>query len=438
MKALFSMKHRRSAVLYEEAQRVMPGGVNSPVRAFAAVGGTPRFAARGEGSRFFDVDGNEYIDYVMSWGPLILGHAHPPVIAAIERASHSGTSFGAPTESETALAELIATAMPSIELVRLTSSGTEASMSALRLARAFTGRAKIVKCAGCYHGHADSLLVEAGSGALTFGVPGSAGVPASYASETIVVPYNNAAALRKVFDDAGGDVACFIVEPVAGNMGVVEPQRRYLESAREITAHYKALLIFDEVITGFRVAYGGAQAKYGVNADLTCLGKIIGGGLPVGAFGGRRDIMERVAPAGDVYQAGTLSGNPLAVAAGLAQLGELSLPGVYERLERNGAALQSGLERVFRTAGHHASIARVGSMWTAFFTRERVTDLASARTSNTAAYAKFFHGMLERGVYLPPSQFETCFLSTAHSPADIEKTLVAAEDYLGTDGARSA
>jgi glutamate-1-semialdehyde 2,1-aminomutase len=423
------MNLKRSQALYEAASRVIPGGVNSPVRAFRSVGGTPLFVARGEGSRIFDADGHEFIDYVGSWGPLIFGHAFPPVITAIERAARMGTSFGASTASEVELAELIVEAVPSIEQVRFVNSGTEACMSALRLARAFTRRDKIIKCAGNYHGHADSLLVSAGSGALTLGVPDSPGVPVATAADTIVVPYNHPTALEKAFE-LHEDIAALIVEPVAGNMGVVAPLPGFLGAARDLTARNGALLIFDEVMTGFRVGYGGAQARFDILPDLTCLGKVIGGGLPVGAFGGRAEIMQHLAPAGDVYQAGTLSGNPLAMSAGIAQLRALKGSDVYERLESSGAALEAGLSRTLAETGAAARIARVGSMWTLFFTRDPVVDLDSAKLADTAAYARFFHAMLERGIYLPPSQFEAAFISLAHSKADVEQTIAAARESL--------
>lgn len=424
------MNIKRSQDLYEEAMRVIPGGVDSPVRAFKAVGGTPLFIARGEGPLIFDVDGHEYVDYVGSWGPLIFGHAYPPVIAAIERAARMGTSFGASTALEVELAELIVEAMPSIELVRFVNSGTEACMSALRLARAFTKRDKIVKCAGCYHGHADGLLVAAGSGALTLGVPDSPGVSAAQAADTIVVPYNDVAALEKVFAQRSDSIAAVILEPIVGNMGVVRPKAGYLEAVRRLTKEYGALFIMDEVMTGFRVAYGGAQALHDVRPDVTCLGKIIGGGLPVGAFGGRADIMRHLAPEGDVYQAGTLSGNPLAMAAGIAQLRALKESEAYERLEAAGKALETGLHEVLSRVGAPAHVARAGSMFTMFFTKDAVTDLASAKRCDTKAFGRFFHAMIERGIYLPPSQFEAGFVSLAHGKAEIERTINAVRESL--------
>jgi len=420
---------KRSQALYESASRVIPGGVNSPARAFRAVGGTPLFISRGEGSRVFDADGHEFIDYVGSWGPLIFGHAFPPVVAAIERAARMGTSFGASTALEVELAELVVDAVPSIEQVRFVNSGTEACMSAVRVARAFTRRDKIVKCAGNYHGHADDMLVAAGSGALTLGVPDSPGVPAAHAADTIVIPYNHPTALERAFDEHD-DIAALILEPVAGNMGVVAPLPGFLGAARDLTARHGSLLIFDEVMTGFRVAYGGAQKLYDIQPDITCLGKVIGGGLPVGAFGGRADIMQQLAPNGDVYQAGTLSGNPLAMAAGIAQVRALKGSDVFDRLESNGAAFEAGLSRSLAESGVPARIARVGSMWTIFFARDPVVDLDSAKLSDAAAYARFFHAMLERGIYLPPSQFEAAFISLAHSKADIEQTVAAARESL--------
>jgi glutamate-1-semialdehyde 2,1-aminomutase len=410
-----------SSKLLAAASRIIPGGVNSPVRAFRGVGGEPFFVARGEGARLWDVDGKSYIDFVGSWGPLILGHAAAPVVEAIIDAARRGTSYGAPTGAEVDLAETITTAYPSMEMMRVVSSGTEAAMSAIRVARGATGRDVIVKFDGGYHGHADSLLVRAGSGGATFSIPDSAGVPAALAELTATVPYNDLDAVRAVFAERGDRIAAVIVEPVAGNMGVVPPAPGFLQGLREVTRAHGALLIFDEVITGFRVAYGGAQELYGIRPDLTCLGKIIGGGLPVGAYGGRRDLMERVAPLGPIYQAGTLSGNPLAMAAGLATVRALRDPAVYPRLERLGAEVERGLVRGSEKAGVPLTVNRVGSMLTAFFTAQRVTDYASAKTADTKRYARYFHAMLERGVYLAPSQFEAAFVSLAHSERDIEE-----------------
>jgi glutamate-1-semialdehyde 2,1-aminomutase len=412
----------RSEELFARAQKLMPGGVNSPVRAFRSVGGNPPFIARGGGSRIYDVDGNEYIDYVGSWGPLLLGHRHPEILEAIARALEIGTSLGAPTEQEVDLAEEIRGAMPSIEMVRLVSSGTEATMSALRLARGFTGRDLVVKFEGCYHGHVDSLLVKAGSGVATLGLPDSPGVPKGFSDTTIALPFNSTAALEEAFAKRAGEIAAVIVEPVVGNMGCVPPQPGYLHAMREITARDGALLIFDEVMTGFRVSRGGAQQLFGIKPDLTTLGKVIGGGLPIGAYGGREDIMSRIAPAGPIYQAGTLSGNPVAVAAGLAMLRHLRAhPDAYERLETRAA-------RLCASAPKNVTVNRVGSMFTFFFTDGPVTDWESARASDTAKFGRFFRGMLERGVYLAPSQFEAAFLSTAHSEEDIEATIAAARD----------
>ncbi|MDO8475410.1 MAG: glutamate-1-semialdehyde 2,1-aminomutase [Candidatus Rokubacteria bacterium] len=415
-----------SDALFERAQRVIPGGVNSPVRAFRGVGGRPFFVARAEGCRITDVDGRTYIDFLGSWGPLILGHAAPMLVEAVGEALQRGTSYGAPTAAEVDMAELISRAVPSIEMARLVSSGTEAAMSAIRLARGATGRDVIVKFEGCYHGHADSLLVKAGSGGATFGVPDSLGVPAVLASLTVTAPFNDLPAVERVMAARGRDVAAIIVEPVAGNMGVVPPASGFLQGLRALCDTYGALLIFDEVITGFRVAYGGAQALYGVRPDLTCLGKIIGGGLPVGAYGGARAIMERVAPLGGVYQAGTLSGNPLAVAAGLATLRALASPGVYARLEESGARLEAGLVDGAKAAGVPLVVNRVGSMLTAFFTDGPVTDYASAMRSDTARYGRFFHAMLDGGVFLAASQFEAAFVSLAHGVSDLEEAAGAA------------
>ncbi|MBI3744325.1 MAG: glutamate-1-semialdehyde 2,1-aminomutase [Chloroflexi bacterium] len=420
----------RSQELFEEAQRLFPGGVNSPVRAFRAVGGSPRFIASGKGSRICDIDGREYVDYVGSWGPLVLCHAHPKVVAAIRDAAERGASFGAPTELESKLARLVIEAFPSVEMLRFVNSGTEACMSAIRAARAFTGRDKVIKFDGCYHGHADGLLVKAGSGAATFGVPDSAGVPAAYANLTLVAPYNDLASVEALLKVNTGQVAAVIVEPLAANMGVVCPETGFLEGLRQLTKARGALLIFDEVISGFRLSFGGAQQVYGVKPDLTCLGKIIGGGLPVGAYGGRREIMQRIAPAGPAYQAGTLSGNPLAMSAGIATLTELKCPGVYERLEALGAQLEAGLRKTASVARREAVITRAGSLLTMFFASGPVTDWPSANLSDREAYARFFQRMLEKGVYLPPSQFEAWFVSLAHTEHDIEATTQAAHEAL--------
>ena len=415
----------RSAELWQRARELLPGGVSSPVRAFAAVGGTPRFIDRAKGPYVTDVDGVRYVDYVMAWGPLILGHAHPAVVEAVQRQVERGTAYGAPTEVELALAEAITAAIPSMERVRFVNSGTEATMSALRLARAYTGRDKVVKFAGCYHGHADSLLVEAGSGVLTLGLPGSPGVTRGAAQDTWVLPYNDTAAVEELFARHGEHIAAVIVEPIAGNMGVVPPEPGFLPALRRLTREAGALLIFDEVITGFRVGPGGAQGLLGITPDLTCLGKVIGGGLPVGAYGGRADIMERVAPAGPVYQAGTLSGNPLAMAAGLATLEVLSQPGTYERLERQAARLAEGLEAEARAQDVPYCLQRVGSMWTGFFHPGPLRNLAEVRQADASFYARYFHGMLREGVYLPPSAFEAAFVSLAHTDQDIDFTVEA-------------
>ena len=424
------MDNPRSEALFARAQAVIPGGVNSPVRSFGAVGGTPPFIARGAGARVWDVDGNSYVDFLGSWGPLVLGHAHPAVVEAVQRAAADGTSFGAPTEREVHLAELVVAAVPSIELLRLVSSGTEAVMSAVRVARAFTGRAKLVKFNGNYHGHADGMLVKAGSGAATLGVPTSAGVPETYAAETLVAEYNDLDSVGALLEAHVNQVAAIIVEPVAGNMGVVPPGPGFLEGLRRLANDAGALLIFDEVITGFRVAYGGAQARYGVTPDLTCLGKIIGGGLPVGAFGGRADVMAMVAPLGPAYQAGTLSGNPLAVAAGTACLEALAEQGTYEALEALGAQAEAGLRAAAEATGTPMTINRVGSMFTAFFTPGPVRTWADAAAADTERYASFFHGLLERGVYVAPSQFEAAFVSLAHTPDDLELAAKAANEAL--------
>ena len=416
--------------LLEAAARVIPGGVNSPVRAFRAVGGAPPFIARAEGARVWDVDGRGYLDFVGSWGPLILGHAAPAVVEAVTEAARRGTSYGAPTALEVEMAEALTGAYPSMELVRLVSSGTEAAMSAIRVARGATGRDLLVKFDGCYHGHADSLLVKAGSGGATFGVPDSKGVPAAVAELTLTVGFNDLDAVRDVFARRGDRIAAVIVEPVAGNMGVVPPAPGFLEGLRDVTRAHGALLIFDEVITGFRVAYGGAQELYGVRPALTCLGKIIGGGLPVGAYGGSRAVMSEVSPLGGVYQAGTLSGNPLAVSAGLAAVRALADRGAYARLETLGARLEQGLRDGARKAGVPLTVNRVGSMLTAFFCGGPVRDYATARAADTARYAAFFQAMLARGVYLAPSQFEAAFVSLAHSDADLELAARAAAEAL--------
>jgi glutamate-1-semialdehyde 2,1-aminomutase len=432
----------RSRQLHEKARQIMPGGVNSPVRAFRAVGGNPLFIARGKGSKIYDVDGNEFIDYVGSWGPLILGHCHPEVMEALRGVLETGTSFGAPTEREVELAEMIRDAFPSVEKVRLTNSGTEATMSALRLARGFTGRSMILKFEGCYHGHGDSLLVKAGSGVATLGLPDSPGIPEELARLTLTCSYNNLAEVGQVFDRYGSQIAAIIVEPVAGNMGCVAPQPGFLSGLREITRDTGSLLIFDEVMTGFRVAYGGAQQRYGIEPDLTTLGKIIGGGLPVGAYGGRGEILDLVAPVGPVYQAGTLSGNPLAVTAGITTLKILQSAGVYGQLEEKSRLLENGILKAARTAGIPLFASRVGAMFTLFFTPrdmpaltgedlgggQPVTDWNSAKRADTKKFGFFFHEMLKRGIYLAPSQFEAGFLSTAHEAADLEKTIAAARE----------
>jgi glutamate-1-semialdehyde 2,1-aminomutase len=416
--------------LFARAQRLMPGGVNSPVRAFRGVGGTPFFVARGEGARVFDVEGRDYVDFLGSWGPLILGHAAPAVVEAVTEAVRRGTSYGAPTPGEVEMAELIGRAVPSMEMVRLVSSGTEAGMSAIRLARGATGRDFIIKFDGCYHGHADSLLVKAGSGGATFGVPDSLGVPPALAALTLTVPFNDLDAVRRQLEAHPEQVAAVIVEPVAGNMGVVPPAPGFLAGLRDLTTRHGSLLVFDEVITGFRVAWGGAQARYGVRPDLTCLGKIIGGGLPVGAYGGSRPIMERVSPLGGVYQAGTLSGNPLAVAAGLATLRALQTPGTYERLEALGARVERDVVEAARAAGVPVTVNRVGSMLTVFFTEGPVSDYSSAKRADTARYARYFHAMREGGVFLAPSQFEAAFVSLAHRDEDLVVAARAGRDAL--------
>ena len=420
------MRTTKSRANFKSAQLHIPGGVNSPVRAFRSVGGDPLFIRRAKGVILEDVDGNTFIDYVLSWGPMILGHAPSMVVKAVIDAAKKGTSYGAPCQAEIELAKMIVQAVPSIDQVRLVNSGTEAVMSAIRLARAFTKRDSILKFEGCYHGHADHLLVKAGSGVATLGMPDSPGVPASFAKHTLTAPYNNITVTEKLIHKHGSKLAAIIVEPVAGNMGVVPPSDEFLPWLRMITKKYEILLIFDEVITGFRVHYGGAQARFKVLPDLTCLGKIIGGGLPIGAYGGRKDIMQMIAPVGPVYQAGTLSGNPLAVAAGLETLRLLKKPGVYKELEKKSKALAQELGQAAQEANIPYCQTRVGTMLGGFFTGDPVTDYASAKTSNTARYAKFFHGMLQNGVYVAPSQFEAMLLSTAHSSSHIRQTLSAA------------
>ena len=425
------MSRERSAQLYATAKKYIPGGVNSPARSWSAVGGEPLFISRGAGSRVWDADGNQYIDYVCSWGPMILGHAHPEVIASIKKAAEKGTSFGAPTEAENELARMVVEAFPSIDLVRFVSSGTEATMSALRLARAFTGRDKIIKFQGGYHGHADALLVAAGSGATAHGVPDSAGVTDSLAGDTLIAQYNDLASVEPYLMEYPDQIACVIVEPVAGNMGVVPPKLGFLQGLRRLTDQHGAFLIFDEVITGYRLTYGGAQHMYGVTPDITCLGKIIGGGMPVGAYGARQEIMEKVSPLGPMYQAGTLSGNPVAMAAGVKTLRLLQEPGLYEELESTAQSLERGLKQAFAEAETPLEINRVGSMMTLFFHPGEVTGWQSVSASDRDEFARFFHRMLEEGVYLPPSPFEAMFVSTAHSEADIKGTIEAATRALG-------
>ena len=424
----------RSKALFEEAQQYMPGGVSSPVRAFSAVGGTPRFIRRASGAWLEDMDGNQYVDYVLSYGPLILGHAHPAIVEAVTRAIRHGTTYGAPTQQETELAKLIVDLMPGVDMVRLVNSGTEAVMSALRLARAWTGRDRIIKCAGNYHGHADSLLVQAGSGVATLGLPDSPGVPASTAQHTIVVPYNNLNAVEAVLAEENHQVAAMIVEPVAGNMGLVLPQPGYLEGLRDITRAHNVLLIFDEVMTGFRVDLSGAQGLYNIKPDLTTLGKVIGGGLPIGAYGGRRDIMELVAPSGPMYQAGTLSGNPLAVQAGIVALQELQTPGLWSRMSKQANKLAMGWQSRAQACNVPLEVSVAGTMFGCFYADQTVIDWDTAKSADTQRYARVFHALLNRGVNLAPSQYEAGFVSSAHGEAEINHTLAAVEEALAAEG----
>lgn len=428
------MNFEKSRILFDRALDIIPGGVNSPVRACKSVGTKPVFIDYAQGCMLFDEDGNRFIDYIGSWGPMILGHRHPTVIEAIASVLKRGTSFGAPIDLEIKLAELVIDVMPSIEMVRMVNSGTEATMSAIRLARGFTGRDTIIKFDGCYHGHADTLLVEAGSGVATLSIPGSPGVPKSFVAHTLSLPYNDIDRVSEVMEKQGEHIACIIVEPVAGNMGLVSPVEGFLQALRDLTEKSGSLLIFDEVMTGFRVAHGGAQSIYGISPDLTCLGKIIGGGLPVGAYGGRRDIMEHIAPQGPVYQAGTLSGNPLAMAAGIATLGELNEPGFYETLDEKTGRLADGLKRVAQNAGIPAVVDRVGSMLGLFFTDRPVKDFNDAKKSDLKMFSAYYKGMLQEGIYIAPSQFEALFVSEAHDLSHIDTTITAAESVM--DGLR--
>ena len=424
------MNWGNSKRLFRTALKVIPGGVNSPVRAFKAVGGDPLFIARAKGSKIYDVDGNEYVDYVLSWGPMIAGHSHPSVLRALESAIKKGTSFGAPTPLEVELAQRVIAVYPSIEKIRMVNSGTEATMSAIRVARGYTGRDKIIKFEGCYHGHADGLLVKAGSGAMTFGVPDSPGVPKSYAQNTLTLPFNDINKFRDLIKKEAKSIACVILEPVVGNIGCVLPKPGFLETIRKETRKYGIVLIFDEVMTGFRVSHGGAQAYYGIKPDMTCLGKVIGGGMPVGAYGGKREIMSKVAPEGPVYQAGTLSGNPIAMTAGIETLKLLSLKGTYEKLEKTMQHLEEGLRDAAKRAGVKTKFYRAGTMFCTYFTEREVTDYATAKTSDTEKFARFFRGMLRRGINIAPSQFEAGFLSLAHTRKDIDKTIQAAYEAM--------
>jgi len=420
------VKTEVSEEIFKEALKYIPGGVNSPVRAYKAVGGSPLFIERANGAKIFDADGNEYIDYVGSWGPMIIGHAHPQVINALQKVMKNGTSFGASTSLEVELAKIVVKAVPSIELVRMVSSGTEATMSAVRLARGYTNKDKIIKFEGCYHGHVDSLLVKAGSGATTLGIPDSPGIPQDFVKNTITLPFNDLVSVKRAVEEDEKNIAAIIIEPIPGNMGVIPPREGFLEGLREICNQHGIILVFDEVITGFRVSFGGAQELYGIIPDLTCLGKIIGGGLPVGAFGGKREIMEKIAPLGSVYQAGTLSGNPLAMTAGIETLKILSQEGIYESLEEKAEMLSEGVDNAAHQAGIPMFSTRVGSLSTLFFTDSPVIDYSTAKRSNTTAFARYFSEMLKQGIYLAPSQFEASFISLAHTDEDIEKTIVAA------------
>jgi len=420
--------HKKSKELFNKAKRIIPGGVNSPVRAFKAVGGNPIFIESAKGSKLYDVDGNEYIDYVLSWGPMILGHSHPRVVNALKKATQKGTSFGAPTPLEVELATMVRKAYPSMEIMRMVNSGTEATMSAIRAARGFTGRDKVVKFEGCYHGHADGLLVKAGSGAATFGVPTSSGVPRDYARNTITLPYNDLQAFKKVCEKTGKSIACVILEPVVGNSGCILPKPGYLEGLRKMTKKYGILLIFDEVMTGFRVSYGGAQKAFRIKPDMTCLGKVIGGGLPVGAYGGKTEIMRKIAPDGPVYQAGTLSGNPLAMTAGIETLKILAKPETYKKLMAKSKSLEEGMKDAASRAGVKTKFYRAGTMFCTYFTEKDVYNFNDAATTDMAAFAKFFRKMLERGVNLAPSGYEAGFMSMAHTKADINRTVRAAYD----------